>query len=528
MRQSLDRIAPLLPWLGALLVIAGFVAYSITRLFNLLPNLLLGFGLLLLLLYAVIRPDAIRRRMSGRRTRFGLLAFFLGLFVTALMVLVYMVTFLNPDWRLDLTESNEFTPLSETIDLLRQVNEPIQVIGFFSPTQFAAREQASRLLDSLKAVNERLTYRFEDVEANPLLVDRYDVTFPGTLVFVRGSGPDEVFSKSPSVSENDIHTALVRVINPTPKTVYFLTRHGERTIDDPGNEGLTQLTSYLEEIGFTVLPLDLAATGRVPDDASVLAIVDQTAPLRPEEMDRIRDYVSNGGGLLVARDLITDRGRLEAEQDGMSALLLDEFGIRIQQDVVVEMLFSQADQSFFDISFLAFEFDQTSPIIDSDIADLGMVFSGARSVATQASPEVSVTRLVSSSSDSWGETNLVDLFNQGLINQDLGEDFPGPVALGATAENNQSGARSAVFGDADFMANSSVFQQANYLVAANVLNWLAGDEAAISLTPRDTVQRQIVIPDTQLRFIRFISLWLAPLLMMTIGVVVGISRRARR
>lgn len=524
MRETLNRVAPYFPWLGLVLILAGAATYFVTRRWDLVTNLLLAGGALLLLLFAVVRPDDVRSLMSGRRARYGTSTLLSIIFFLAIAVLLYYVAYQNTDWRYDATETSEFTPLPETVALLEELEEPIHVIGFYTIQLAGQQDQAQARLESLDVYTDQLTYEFVDPEANPVLAEQYDLTFNGTLVFTRGEGEDEVFAKASSLSDRDIHTALAQVINPVEKKVYFITGHGEPAIEDFDVQGLGTATRLLGESGFTVETLNLFTEGAVPEDATVIALVNPQAPLTPEEVTAIGDYLEGGGAALIARDTpVSDQG-LRAEEDELNSLLQDNWGISLRPDIIVEPVYVQAGQQFI---FLGANYG-SSPIIGDELAQFGTVFNLARSVGNSDIEGITKVNLVTTSEESWGETNFEALANQGVVEFDPATDTQGPLNVGVSAEQSESGTRLVVFGDADFASNSLILQNGNSLLLTNALNWLAGDEVAVELTPREVVNRQVVISQSQLGLLQLMSICLAPGLMALLGLGIWYSRRQTR
>ena len=529
MRPTLERIAPYLLPPGLLLLVAGGFSALVTQRFGLITNVLFGGGALLFLAYVVLRPDDLRRLLSGSRARYGTIALLSTLLFAVAAVLIYYVVFNNDDWRLDLTASNEFTPLDETRALLADLQEPIRVIAFIDPSNAAVRAEVIDVLDGLRAESELLSYEFRDPTELPEAVDRYELSAANTLVFTRGSGADEVFSKSVVggiINDADIHTALLRVINPVNKVAYFVTGHGELDLLDPGELGVSSMKLFLENQGFTVNALELFTAGAVPADADVVALVGQQTPMSPEEVAALQAYLDQGGGLLVARDVYDPNDLTAADNDGLGPLLTERWGITLRPDVVIDVQQAQAGQASVDVNFLITDFG-TSPIISADLRDLGSVAFAARSVATTEVEGVIQTVLTRSSANSWGESDFTGLAS-GQVAPDAGVDAVGPVPLAVSAENSASGARLVVVGDADFMTNRDAVARGNYLFGSNALNWLAGDEGSITLTPRDTVERQLFIPETRLTIVQLLALCFGPIAIILIGFLVWFSRRSRR
>ncbi len=525
MNVTVNRNAYILPWLGIALIVAGAIVTIITRRFELLNNLLLGAGAVLLLIYAVMRPDEIREFIGGRQARYGTSTVLSIIFFAAIAGLLYWMAYQNEDWRVDVTETGEFTPPEETIELLESLDEPVHVIGFYTVDLAQQREQARSILESLAANSDSLTYEFQDPEINPLLAEQYELNFNGTLVFITNQDqPDETFSRANSLADRDIHVALLEVANPVEKKLYIVTGHGEPAMDNFGPEGIGTTIGLLEDQGFTIEPLNLFTTGSVPDDATVVALIGPQSPLDQSEVDALRTYIENGGAAFVARDVVDSEGRSIAEDDGLNGYLRDAWGVTLRNDVIIDQDLARAGQTF-GLEFLGAEYG-TSPIITTDLQEFGTRFSLARSIATEPPESVTITELVSTSGDAWGETDITTLSEQGTA--EPGEaDAQGSLIIGLSAERAEGEGRIVVFGDADFVTNANLVWGGNSILFANALNWLANDELTIDLAPRESIQRQVNIPEQQLRMLRFVSTWFGPILMGVIGIVVWRARRQR-
>jgi ABC-type uncharacterized transport system involved in gliding motility auxiliary subunit len=524
MNTTYRRLVPLLPWAGLFLLAAGAIFTLITRRFELVNNLLLGGGALLLLIYVISQPEAVRAFFSSRYARFGSSTLLSILFFSAIALLLYWLAYQNDDWRVDLTSGALFTAPPESIELLRELDEPVHVIGFYSFSLAQQREEARLALDRLAAASDNLTYEFVDPEVNPLLAQQYELNFDGTLVFIRNRGePDETFSRANTLSDQDIHTALVTVVNPVAKKLYVLAGHGELAIDDFGAEGLGSAVGLLEDQGFTVESLNLFTEGAVPDDATLVAVIGPRAPLEDAEAEALVDFLDGGGSAFIARDLIDLQGALLGGDDALDTYLADSWGITLRADIVIDPEMARAGQTA-GLDFLGASYG-ASPIITADVRNFGTRFSVARSISSTMGSGVVHTPLVQTSANAWGETNLQALIETFTAEPDA-EDVQGVLDIGVASENPNSDARLVVFGDADFVNNANLLTSGNDLLFVNSLNWLADDETAIELAPRTIIERQISIPEQQLRLLRTVSTWFGPVLMGLIGLFVWSRRRS--
>lgn len=519
----LRRFVPLLPWAGFLLLVAGAIMTLITRRFELVNNLLLGGGALILLFYAASQPDRLRAFFQSRYARYGSSTLLSILFFTAIALLLYWLAYQNDDWRVDMTSSGLFTAPPETVELLQSIDDPVHVIGFYSFSLAGQQQEAKTRLDNLVAAGDNLTYEFVDPQVNPLLAQQYEINFDGTLVFIRNRGEeDEIFARANTLNDNEIHAALLKVVNPVEKKLYVLAGHGEAEIDDFGVDGLGSAVGLIEDQGFEVETLNLFTAGDVPDDATVVAIVGPRGPLEEEEVEAIAAYLDGGGSLFVARDLIDLQGTLVGSEDALSAYLEDSWGTILREDIVIDPEMARAGQTS-GLDFIGAGYG-SSPIITEDVRSFGSRFSVARSISTTTTSGVMHTPLVRTTDSAWGETNL-ELLIETFTAEPNAEDAQGVLDIGVAAENVDAGARLVVFGDADFVRNANLVVSGNGMLFVNSLNWLADDETAIELAPRPVVDRQVNIPDQHLRLLRTISTWFGPVLMGLLGVFVWTRRR---
>ncbi len=509
-----------------ILLVGGALAYFVTRRWDLLPNLLFAGGALFLLAFAVLRPDDVRRLMSGRQARYGTSTLLSIVFFLAIIVLGYYLTYQNSDWRYDATETSEFTPLAETVTLLQSLDEPVHVIGFYT-FQLAGQQEAARSqLESLQAYTDQLTFEFVDPDENPLLAEKYELTFDGSLVFTKGTGDSETFAKAAvPINETSIHTALLKVINPVEKKVYFITGHGERDVEGFAEDGLGTAVRLLGEAGFDTDTLNLFTAGEIPADATAIAIIDQQAPMTEEEVTAIRNYLASGGTAFIARDALESEGDLQTNSDALAEMLQTEWGVTFRPDFIIEQVFAQAGQSF-GLTFLGASYG-ASTITGGDLDQFGTVYAIARSIETEPPDNVTRINLVMTSPQAWGETDFNGLA-AGVAEPTEGLDANGPLAIGSSLENTATGARLVVFGDTDFLSNLLVLQNGNSILMTNAFNWLADDELSVELTPRESVTRELTISQTQLGLIQLVVLLLTPAIAAIIGFTVWFSRRQTR
>jgi ABC-type uncharacterized transport system involved in gliding motility auxiliary subunit len=267
--------------------------YIVQREFNLYLQICLGLIIVGLALYALLDPERVRQLLTGRQARYGSNALVLSLaFVGIVVVLNYLVFQNSKRW--DLTEDKQYTLAPETHDTLRNLKEPVLAQAFF--TKRMSTDQAQVVLDQYKNnSNGKFNYMFIDPERNPVLAEQSNISRDGSIILTMGELKEPVTN----VSEQEMTGALVRLLNPEQRTIYFLTGHGEYSPEDGGEKSYAQVKRTLESKNYSVKTLNLLATNQIPDDAKVVVVAGPQKPVSSAEVDLMSKYLEKGGALVV-------------------------------------------------------------------------------------------------------------------------------------------------------------------------------------------------------------------------------------
>ncbi len=98
----------------------------------------------------------------------------------------------------------------------------------------------------------------------------------------------------------EMFTAILLALeNPHPFKAYFLQGHGEPSLSDSGNFGYLKFASTLAQNYIAVTNLELLGDNTVPMDCNLLIIAAPTTPLSGLELQKIDQYLTQGGRLLA-------------------------------------------------------------------------------------------------------------------------------------------------------------------------------------------------------------------------------------
>lgn len=516
MKLDRQKLAPYAYFLGLLALVFSGGWYVVYRQFAMTLQISLAVSIAAVAAGILLDPDPVREFLRGRQARYGSNALLLTVSLAGILVVAnYLVVQNEKSW--DLTEDQQYSLAPETMGLLESLEHPVEIIGFYTPELARSRENVEPLLERYRQASDgRVNYRFVNPNRSPLEADRYGISRDGSLVVV-------VDERSEVVSfgnEREITSAILRVDQGQSLSVYFLTGHGERELAGAEPSGLSEARRAIEAKNYTTGELNLLAEGSIPAEAAAVVIAGQQRGMADEEIAALAEYLDRGGGLIVLFEPTAISG-LAVGDDPLVGYLLDRWGIKVQDDLVVD---STAQVS---LSVIAYSYGDHP--ITNRMGNLASYFPTVRSLAAPAGEEVRTTELVLSGAPSWGETGVDALTEEAEIGFDEGTEMPGPLPLGIAAEAPESGSRLVVFGDSDFASNSDFLNFGNGDLFVNSLDWLVGQEELIQLTPRDRTNRIVVPPSLQtLGLLFLLTVIVVPGSFVGLGLAAWWQRRRNR
>lgn len=511
-----EKYGFVLGYLALAALAAGLARYLIWREMDAWTEGLLIGGVALGALFLLAHPARVRTILTGRTTRYGSNAVVMSIaFVGILIGLNYLAG--RYHYRYDATELKEHTLSPQSVQVLAEVDKPVTITGFFAADD-PRREAFEKLLDQYLYRSDSLSYSVIDPDREPLKARQYEPIPYGGLLLRYGERTEAVYTPD----EQDITSALLKVISEEKKVIYFLTGHQERDPNDYGSDSYSMVADALRDQNYEVRTLNLAITSTVPGDAAVVVVAGPQTGFLEDEQARLQSYLAKGGKALIMQDPLYD-----VSLDG----LLSSWQVRFGEGVVIDpasALLIGAAAPVVD----RYHFSQ----ITKDMAGLMTFFPLARAVEqTGADPTGSVTfnPLAQTTDESWAEQDT----ETPEVQFDEGMDTPGPLTLVATVEalptdgsgepgeNPDLKTRLVLIGDSDFASNEYAGSLGNGVIFLNAVNWLAEEESLIAIGPKGTQPRQVFLTGVQSNIVFFVGVILIPLALLGTGIVVWWQRR---
>jgi ABC-type uncharacterized transport system involved in gliding motility auxiliary subunit len=493
-------------------VFSGLQAEDVNR------YLIISAGLIILGLaaYAIMEPDRVRRFLTGRQARYGSNALVMSIAFLGILIVGNVLAFQNPKQVLDLTEDNVNTLSPELAAALETLPEQVTATGFFS--QASNTQSAEQLLSNIKASsNGKFDYQFINPDRDPQAALNAGITGDGKILLQMGDRKEIVAF----ASEPEILKGMLRLLNPGSDVVYFLTGHGERDIEQPAETSMTRAKTTLESKNYTVKTLNLLAENQIPEDASLIVIAGPMKPISEDEVKLLKDYLANGGSLIVLEDppALTEFGDAS---DPLADMLAQDWGITFNNDIVIDLNSPQPTTA------AAAYYDSVHPVT-VNMNNLVAFFPFTRSLTMAGSTEgVTLTPLVQTNERSWGETDMQSLTQGGSqVGMDPTE-VQGPLTLAIAGENSTSGGRVVVFGTSNFAVDQIFDAYGNGDMFVNSVDWSAEQEDLANITPKTPTERTFNIPG-QFQWIAILlgSVFVIPGLVVLAGVSTWLGRRRK-
>lgn len=491
------------------------------------------------------------RRQAVRYTLSGAVAVVLAVALTLMINWLGSRHYIAADW----TSSKVYSVSDKTRNILSDLSEEIRVVVFMTPAS-PLYDQVSELLNRYQAASDKIKVEYIDPDKEPLktrqLAEQFGISIADTVVFTYGDRTKYVtsdqmadydysgmqYGQPPSMrafkGEEQFTAAILSLVAPSVPKVYFVTGHGEASLESgggPTERSLGILRDSLKRENIEAEDTTLLG-GSAPEDADLLVIAGPTRAYTEAEIQVLDDYVDAGGRLLLCLDPLIEPGgtmrttRLEGFLAGR--------GVDVGNDLVVD---PSRRLPFYDLSAVYLTDFPPHPITQG-LEGIAVLFTVTRSITPQESSDAS--RLAETSADGWGESNLGQLLAGEPVAKD-DADTPGPVAVGVALEGppvapaaepagdqdvaEEEGYRMAVFGDSDFLTDFEISNAGNLTLAMNAINWLVVREHALGIAPRPIEQVSLFLSQEQLRTILLVTLLIMPGAAIILGVLVWRRRR---
>jgi hypothetical protein len=450
--------------------------------------------------------------------------------------------------RADFSRSQKFALAEQTKRVFRELNQPLTITVFFSRTTispvsalfpdvrnllnefvFSGRkkirvEYVDPVRDLTRAREVQALHKFR-ADENVLILE-YD----GRTAFLpvaqmadfdlsalaAGGEPRLLAFKG----EAALTSAILGLVDPGKKKVYFLQGHGEpgMGMDSP----LSTFRDHIARQNVVAESLNLAGVDTVPADAAAVFVIAPTVDLEERTIHLLNEYWKADGKLMLLLEPTAETPRLDE--------WCASFGIRPRNDRVLRTVRLGFATGI--LKEVTCEFSPESQITRR-LVGMSLFLPGqTRSIAMEAVEDISAKPLLQPLEEFWGEKDFVADEKTG-VRYDEGRDAGQPLFVGASVSKGgvsddrvqvETG-KLVLVGNAQFALDAALSSQGlDFLVSAT--HWLLERGQLAGIAPKPARYFALNLSDRQLGLLSLISLVVMPAVAGGMALVLAIRRRS--
>ncbi len=432
--------------------------------------------------------------------------------------------------KLDTTPNALYTISPETEKLLASLSDEV-IVTCVAPSGYedaTIREMLGRYED----LSPHITVRYVDPTLHPDFAAQYTSgDLPENSLIVESSRRNTMISYDAIYTyelnsttyaydtyfdgEGLLTSAIDFVTSDELPTAYYLTGHGELTIDDT-------MSGYVSRQNIALEPLSLLSVESVPGDCACLIIVSPSSDISEADRDKILAYLTGGGRMLLYTDY------LEEAMPNLRAVL-SHYGLGLQDGIVIEGDSAHHIQGY--AHYLlpdAAAHEITESVLDGGYHVLAPVAQGIVT-AGGLRDTLNVEPLLTTSDSAF--TKLVTDYT--LDSFDFAEgDTPGPFTLGAavTEENGDGSQTRIVLYTTSYLVDSQIdalVSGGNSSLFIRSLNWMCEGKQTVAVGAKGMSVDFLVLSARDVSLLSIFFIGVLPLLVLLTGGIVWHRRRKR-
>lgn len=478
---------------------------------------------------------------NWKNTKFAGMAWILVILILIIAIILNIIV-ARLDFSWDMSVNKQFSLTSTTESYLDELDEEGITVNFYL---LAEMEDLENDLDTLTLYRTLLAYDAHssinlidfdpntDTETLDLINkdDAYSLStgdmilicgdnyrrVPGSSMYTSyvdddGNTMDEEF-----VGENLLTGTIKGVVENFTPTIYFLTGHGEKSLDD-----YHVFTTNLINYNYQAETLNLSEVDAVPDDAALILIAAPTADITDGEKEKIDAYLDEGGNITL---LMSPNGGAFAYSNIED--MMSDYGIGMDYDRVYETNSSyhiSGDNTTILCELTELDDESDAADLTSALINEGLYtyMPGSRSFTYyDEGGKYTIASLITTYDTAVGEP-------YGGISDDP-EEIEGTMTLAAhstsTARNDS---KMVVFGNAEFIDDDHVSDETVIIpvyLLLSTISWMYDSDIDMDIDAKTGSYDYIALQEESFATTLIVVLTCIPVIVLIVGVGIWIKRR---
>jgi ABC-type uncharacterized transport system involved in gliding motility auxiliary subunit len=453
------------------------------------------------------------------RTRQTKYVAYVTVYILVILAVIVAANFLANRYNksFDATANKRYSLSDQTKKVVGDLKQDVTIQYFDRST---GMQGAKDLLERYALLSPKLHIQYVDLLKNPTLARAANITREGEAVVEAGTRRED----AKTFDEEGVTGALIRALKGGAREVCVVTGHGEHRLDDSSQgEGFSGFQTVVERNNYKVQPINLLQKAEVPADCTVLVVAGPSGDYIQPEVDAIKKYVEGGGRALLMLDPPLKLGRRQVADNQALSDLLESWGVTADKNLLLDESAASQLLGGGPEAPVIMQYD-SHPIVN-DLTNISTAFPLSRSLETKNTDKTAISKLFSTSTDSFATSNL----SSAEIRIDPSKDKHGPFTLAVAGTYNTGKpagqGRFVVVGNSAWASNQALGFSGNRNLLLNTINWLSSDEDLIAIRPVAPEDRRITLTRAQFRMVQTTSQFFLPLIVIVGGVMVWLRRR---
>ncbi len=468
--------------------------------------------------------------------------------------------------RFDLTQNKDYSISQVSKEMLSHLDDVVNIKAYFSkelPPQFASLPQDVKdVLDEYvnysggkikvefidpgddEELKRKLYFMgIPELQFNVYEKDKAQMVRGYLGIAVQYGDKTEALPvvKSTNNLEYDLTVAIKKVTSDSNVNIGVLSGKKSLNLSDVAKNTYDNLTKI-----YSVSTIDLENTEEIPDTINTFIIPGPKEEFSEDDLKKIDSFFMKGKSLLVLLDGVTIGEGLQANTNKTKLEgLLEKYGVKVKNNLVLDVLNSQAPFSQGFITFMVnYPFwpkamgdnlDRNNPVTAQLESLVFPWVSSIEIISGNMGENNQVSYLVKTTEKAWEENNNFNLNpQQKFLSGDRGKKTLAVLASGQFkspyTDQSTDSARLAVVGDSDFVKEGIITEpvdNANFF--QNLVDSLSMDASLINIRSKGVTSRPIKeLTDTQKMLIRYLNVFGITVLVIIFGLLRYFMRRKSR
>ena len=421
------------------------------------------------------------------------------------------------DYRYDFTDQKIFSLSTKTKEFIKSIDQPVSITYAYDIRNRVLKDAADTLSLFAKE-SEKLSLEIFDPVIEPSMAEKHGIRFAGTAIVRSGDRRVEINL----TDEVSFVNGLIKVLSDSRGTICFTTGHlesdpfsmqthdhyeggshnhsfGGKPLTIHEKHGMGEAHNSLITQGFDIEKLFLAKQSDLLDDCAAMVIASPQRRFMQTEIEKIKDYLINGGNLLLMLEPGVDNGLQKIFKD---------YGISWNSDFIYDE-YSHLRADKYSIAVTRYPKNKITRDLALTVFPGAVALEPAVSNGT-ADIKPSFIPLIETS-DRAGPARVNSLREKKLI--------------GLIVKSQANNATIVLLGDGDFATNSFYDVGDNGRLFTRLINELAEVDNILQLEPKSYKEDVLNLTSSQAAALFLTATLVLPIIFLILGIYVFFRSR---